>query len=62
MRLEKIPLSPRASRAQMIPLLDRSDGFSSGGIHGEAWHQNVGKISNLPTLFDQGGVAQLERF
>jgi len=46
----------------MIPLLDGSDGFSSGGIHREAWHQNVGKISNLPTLFDQRGVAHWLRF
>lgn len=44
------------------PLLDGSEGFYSGGIHGVAWHQNVGKMSNLPTLFDQRVVAHLERF
>jgi len=34
-------------------LPDHIDGFFSGGIHGKARYNNVGKKSSLPTLFDQ---------
>lgn len=35
-------------------LADDVDGFCFGGIHGKAWYKNVGKMSSLPTYFDQG--------
>ena len=60
--IEKILRSPGASRAQMIPLLDGSDGFSSGGIHGEAWHQNVGKSSLCRRYLTEAPLPLLRAF